>query len=238
MEESGSNPPWTFAGFNMLDQYIEKIIKNPLFLNLKDVVENNGYHDHEVVYDHLIKTKDIAKREISGDFITNPESKKLFQEFVKEEFEGMEKAGIMIIIALLHDIGKILLVKEDDNCHPILVTNSSGITFLPGHEYWGSKVVDQLLNDLNLPSEVIKYIVNIIRLHDTYGESYWNPKKDWPWDIIINDVKSRAEGFYKEAMFNQYCDCFNAEPFRYGKEMLIKLFNEPALYIRREYVIP
>ena len=95
-----------------MDPLIEKIIRNPLFLRLKNVVENNAWHDHEDVYSHSVKTKDIARREISGDFITNPQAKKLFQQFTNEDFNGMKRADIMILIALTHDIGKILYVKE------------------------------------------------------------------------------------------------------------------------------
>ncbi len=124
-----------------MNNLIEKIILDPLFLKLKDVIENNPSHNHERVCDHLIKTRDIAQREISGEFIISPEAKKLFLEFVNEDLYGMKRADIMILIALLHDVGKILSVKEGDNLHPILVTNSSGITFLPGHEYWGSTIV-------------------------------------------------------------------------------------------------
>lgn len=221
----------------MIEEYIKKIISSLLFLRLKDVVENNGYHDHEVVYDHLIKTKDIAQREIKGDFIANPEAKKLFLKFVNEDFYILKRVDIMILIALLHDIGKILTVYEGDTEHPLLATNSSGITFCPGHEFWGSTIIGEILNDLALPEEVINYIATIIKLHDTFSDSYWKDRKEWLLEQILNDVKSRAGGFYKEALFNIYCDCFNAKPFEYGKSMIIKIFNEPSLYIKREYVI-
>lgn len=221
-----------------MEDLIEKIIQNPLFLKLKEVVENNGYHDNEPVYSHLIKTKDIALKEIKGNFITNIEAKKLFLEFVNEDSQGMKRADILILIALLHDIGKILAVKEGNNVSSIVVTNLSGITSIPGHEYWGSKIVGDVLQGLTLESEVVSYIANVVRLHDTFSEVYFNIRKDWPMETLLNDAKSRAEGLYKEALFNIYCDCFTAKPFEYGKEMIIKLFNEPALYIKRGYVIP
>ncbi len=222
----------------MIDTLVEKIIKNSPFLRLKEVVENNSYHDHEDVYSHVIKTKDIALREIKGDFIRNPDAKRNFLQFVSEDFSGMKRSDIMILIALIHDIGKILSVKEDSEIHPLLVTNSAGITICPGHEYWGSTIVGKVLKDLSLPEEIVGYIANVIKLHDAFPPQYWTDRKDWPLDFLINDVKSRAEGLYKEAMFNQYCDCFTAEPFQTAKEMIIKIFNEPKLYERREYIIP
>lgn len=44
-----------------IDELIKQIINTSLFLQLKNVIENNTYHDHEKTYDHLIKTFETAK---------------------------------------------------------------------------------------------------------------------------------------------------------------------------------
>lgn len=212
----------------MIEEYIEKIISSPLFLKLKNIVENNGYHNHEAVYDHLIKTKDIALREIKAGFITNPEAKNSFLKFVNEDFHGIKKADIMVLTALLHDIGKIL---------PLVFTDSSGTTFCPGHEYEGSKIAGGLLRDLNLPEEVIDYISMVIKFHDTYNQTYMEAKKGWLMDILIKDMRSRADGLFIEAMFNIYCDCYTAIPYQVAKDILVKVFNEPSLYQKHKYVL-
>ncbi len=221
----------------MINILIDKIIQQPLFLQLKNIVENNAYHNHEDVYSHALKTKDIALREISGEFIGNLSARKSFLEFVNEDFAGMKRADILIMIALLHDIGKILYVKEADRSNSILVTDSSGITTCPGHEFWGSTIVSQVLKDLALKIEIVNYISSVVKLHDTFGGSYFPIKTDWPPDFLINDVKSRSEGLYKEALFNIYCDCFSAALFQPTKKMIIEVFNNPSLYEKREYVI-
>ena len=97
----------------MIDELIEKIVSGPYFLKLKSVVENNAYHNHETVYDHLLKTMNTAKEEIKGDFISNPEAKKLFGEFIREQVGNIERSNLMILTALLHDIGKMLQVEEN-----------------------------------------------------------------------------------------------------------------------------
>lgn len=221
----------------MPSDFIEKIISNPLFLRLKNIVENNGWHDHEDMYSHSVKTKDIAQREISGDFITNPETKKLFQQFVNEDFHGIRRRDLMLLIALVHDIGKILSIKEGNKIKPLEVTNSEGITSAPGHEYWGSTIVNKVLEELPLNNEVISYISRGVKVHNGFQGDYLSSRKQWPLGTLINDVKSRAEGLYIESMFNNYCDVFTASPFQPYKELVIKIFNEPALYERREYVI-
>lgn len=218
-----------------LAEITSKIIQDPLFLRLKDVIENNGYHNAESVFDHLIKTKDTAQREISGDFITNPEAKNSFLEFIAQDISGIKRADIIVLTALLHDIGKLLKTEENGQTKPLLVTDINGTTFCPGHEYWGSTIVGEFTKDL--PQQVIQIISTVISLHDSFNENYWDTRKDWPLEQVLNDVKSRAEGFYKEALFNIYCDCFTAKTFDKGKKMIIKVLSEPSLYIERKYVI-
>lgn len=221
-----------------LEEAINKIVQSPLFLRLKNIVENNGYHDHETVFDHLIKTKNIAQREITADFITDPEAKKLFLKFVSEVFFGIKRSDIIILTALLHDIGKILSFRSNDKTEPLMVKDSNGITFFPGHEYQGSKIVNEFVDGLNFPKEVIEYMSNVIKNHDTYNKAYIESKQDLEIQILISNTKSRAGEVSIEALFNIYCDCFTAVPFQKAKETIIKLFNEPKLYERREYLIP
>ncbi|EKD84821.1 MAG: hypothetical protein ACD_38C00154G0008 [uncultured bacterium] len=199
-----------------LESTISKIIQNPLFLKLKSVVENNGYHNHEDAYSHSIKTKDIAQREITGEFITNPLAKDLFFKFINEDITGIKSADILILIALLHDIGKSL--------PGILKTDANVQTSCPGHEQKGSGLVPQLLQGLSLPDEVISYIAKVISFHDSFPASYFENKVD------LNDVKSKSGGLYIEAMFNQYCDCFDAVPYKTAKIEIVNLFNNPEFY--------
>lgn len=220
-----------------LEETINQITSNPLFLRLKNVIENNGYHDHEDVYSHLIKTVGIAKTQIHGSFITDPLAKTLYEQFINEEIQGTKRSDIMILISLLHDIGKILSTREEDVEKSILITNLEGKTSCPNHEYWGSTIVAGFLNKFSLPGDIVNYIAGIIKLHDTFNDAYWNSKKEWEWELVLNDIKSRAEGYYKEALFNIYSDCFTATPFEHGKSMIIRAFNDPSLYTERKYVI-
>jgi hypothetical protein len=112
----------------------------------------------------------------------------------------------------------------------------NGDTQCSNHEYWGSVFIKDFLKQFDLPNEAIEYISNVIRLHDTFNDSYFKAKLDWPIEIIIKDLKSRAEGFYKEALFNIYCDNFNASaPFGFAMPIVEAIFNNPYLYISRKY---
>lgn len=220
-----------------LDSHVAKIIKHPYFLKLKTVIENNPWHDHEPTYDHSLKTYNIAKENISGDFITNKEAKKLFQAFIHEAITEFSRKDIMLLTALLHDIGKILSVDEDGKIRPILTKNEDGTTSFPGHEYYGSTIVPSLLEDCNFSKETISSIQPVIRMHDTFSDSYMVTKKDWPTELLINDVKSRAEGLYIEALFNIYCDTYTASISEPARKVIVKIFNGPSLYTRRTYLV-
>lgn len=221
-----------------MDQLIEKIIQNPHFLGLKTIVENNPYHNQEPVYDHLLKTLKIAQDNIDGGFITDPEAQRRYQDFIHEDVGGMQKGDVMVLTALLHDIGKSLQVKDGDTVQPLIVTKPDGTTACPNHEYWGSTIIRDVISGLELPEEVIVQIENVIRLHDTFNQDYFAGKTSWDFSLLMNDVKSRADGWYKEALFNIYCDNYTAPIYSESKERLVSVFNSPQLYTPRQYITP
>lgn len=220
-----------------LQKIVGVIIQKPLFLKFKDIEENNTYHDHEKTYDHLIKSFETAKEQISGNFITNQKAKKHFLEFVNKPFENLTNGDVMILTALLHDIGKILHYKDGENEYSLRHENKDGFVQNPGHEYWGSTIVGDFVKDTGLSQKVVEKIIRCIRLHDAFGAHYFEPKLNWKIEDLVDDIKARAEGLYLEELFNVYCDCFTAKPFEKSKEKIIEVFNQPSLYLERIYFI-
>ncbi len=220
-----------------MNEIVEKILQNPLFLKLQLVIENNSYHNHEKTYDHLIKTFEIAKLQIRGNFIQNQVAKKLFLEFANNPFDNLTNGEIMLLTALLHDVGKILSYKDGFKEFNLRHENSEGIVSNPGHEYWGSTIVDKFVKDTGLSEKEIEKISETVRLHGTFGADYFEPKLNLSIKEIVDDIKARAEELYIEALFNVYCDCFTAKPFEKSKEKIIEVFNQPNLYTKRTYFI-
>lgn len=221
-----------------MDEKVAKILENPLFLKLKNVIENNPYHDNQDVYSHSIKTYETAKKLITGDFIENSKARQLFLEFINEDYEGAKRQDLMLITSLIHDIGKILYYKEDEKEKSIRHINTEGKTRLPGHEYWGSTIVPELLKDSDLSEKVIQRIAQVVRLHDTFNEGYFKGAENWDLETLIDDIKARAEGLYVEALFNILCDNYNAPVYDSAKKRIIgEVFNSPSLYEKREYFV-
>lgn len=220
-----------------IDQIAQKIINSPLFLKLKPVIENNDWHDNESAYNHSIRVYETAKREISADFITNPDAKKLFLDFVNEDFEGMKMGDVMLLTALVHDIGKMLHYKDNQVEKSLRHVNNQGITRFPGHEYWSSTLVSGCLKEYKLSEKVLEKISDVIRLHNTFNDIYLAGMKDWSMEEVIDDIKARAENYHIEALFNIYCDEFTVEVSKDSIKKMVEIFNQPSLYIPREYFI-
>jgi len=220
-----------------LSTLAEKITSHPTFLKLKNIVENNPYHDHEAVFNHLTKTYDIAKREIETPFISNSNTKQVFEEYVSKDISGMAKHDVMLLTALLHDVGKALNYKDGNTENPLLVTFPDGTTMCPGHEYRGSVLVETFLKEFDIQDMVINHISKVIRLHDAFSQWYVEPKLSWDPGKIINDIKARGENVHIELLFNVYVDCYDASPFQSSKKKIEELFNSPSLYQPREYFV-
>ena len=200
-----------------LRKTIEQIKSNKNFLKLRDVVENNAYHDNEPVFDHLIKTYGIAVREINANFITNKEAKEKFDQYTNGEVKGIKKKDLMLILALIHDIGKTVKFEKLDN----------GSTNAKGHEYEGSLIVPDFVE--GLPKEVTDYLSTGVRLHGVFNDS-WNKNKNASPPDLFNIVKQQSEGIGVELVFNSYCDCFTAKPFQPAIPLIHQIFNERKIY--------
>ncbi len=219
-----------------LQKAVDTIISSKNFLKLKNVTEDSAYHDHEPVFDHLLKTYEIAKREIKGDFITNPKAKEKFNTYINKEIGGIKKRDLMIILALIHDIGKMLIFEDYGEKASINSIISDGTTRAYGHEYWGSLIVKEVLKDLSLPREVLDDLTNGVRLHGVFNDT-WQQNRQLNTNELMDLVKRYAENIHIDEVFNAYCDCFSAPPFQEAKPLIIELFNNPNFYSQLKYSI-
>lgn len=230
-----------------IEKILQDVQENPLFQRLKNVVEHGFegdkvWHDKEPVFDHSVKTLRIAKERLSGDFITDPKAKELFQNWLNQDVRGMQQKDASLLIALIHDCGKVLHYKEG-NKETTLISPKPGSNkdeyMCPGHEYWGSKiVVPELLKGVAMSEDAKKYVQQIVEYHGLYSNPYFPSKKDWSLQEVMDNVKAFYCGYYIEGLFNMFCDGYTATAFAEGKKRIEQLFNKPLFYTPREYFIP
>ena len=216
-----------------LQSAIELIKNNENFLKLKNIIEVNPSHDHEPAYDHSVKTYEIAKKKIAGDFLTNEIAKEKFQEYFGQSIGGIEKRDLMLIATLIHDIGKLIVF---DRNRPLFTTGPNGNTDAAEHGYWGSLIVRDVTKGVNLPEEAIEYLGRILRLH-LYFIDKWLSSNDFSAEELMRDAKLRAENLHVDVSFNLYCDIYDAPWYQAKKQKAEEIFNMPEFYNPVEFSI-
>ena len=208
-----------------LQKTLEIIKNNKDFLKLKNVIEDNVSHHGETSFEHCIQTLEKAQELITGNLITNDRAKKKFNDFINQEIDGIKKKDLLLIIALIHDCGKMIILDGK----PLQLTPKK-----PGHGYWGSLLVPGILQETGLSETAIVYIANCVKLH-LAGAECWS--LGITGDELLWQLKLRAENFHAEMIFNIYCDLFYNKTFQDKIHLPLELLNDPQTYERVEYSI-
>ena len=121
----------------------------PEFFALKQVVENNAWHNNDTVFNHVLtvweKLKDIIER-------AGPKVKVYLAEMV----DSYTRKDLLFAGTLFHDIAKIPDVAE---------TQSDGTILFPGHEIIGAEKVKVILERFDLSDREKSIVVKIIENH-------------------------------------------------------------------------
>lgn len=220
-----------------LEEITQRLLKHPYFEKAKRVEEIGPGHPEDSVYTHLVQTSEFIKKHLNGNFITNTEARKLFQNFVNQKIEGISYSGIAVITGLVHDIGKILSYEEERKISPINVLMPNGSqSHSPNHEYYGSVLVIPLLKEVGVEGKIAKYISEIVRLHMTVFD-YYKGTKGYSMRETIDYLKPRMEGLHREVCLNAYGDIAQNQNISDCWELLGRLFEEPHFYTTRKYFV-
>lgn len=220
-----------------LEEVTQKLLAHPYFEKTKHIKELGPGHPENSVFLHLTQTADVIKQRLNGEFIQNPDARKLFLDFVNRNIEGNLYKDIAIVTGFIHDIGKILSYREEENIFPINQlkpgTDSSQSI---DHGYYGSLIVDKLLHDSGITGKIINDITDVIRLH-LIPFDYYAKVANLPIRAIIDDLKPRMQGKHIAVCLNALGDIDNNSPLAPCKELLYKMFEEPHFYSTREYFV-
>ena len=156
------------------------------------------------------------------------EAKKLFEKWMNEEIGGMKRKDLAILIALLHDCGKILSYREDNKVSTLITSKPilEGQTLCPGHEYWGGEIVaPEILKELGIGENIIDFILQVIKFHDALGYVYLTGKENYMYDNTQGtsrtdkDMNYSLKDVYKACPKKIVADCTlfnkcqNSRPF-------------------------
>ncbi|MBP9716811.1 MAG: HD domain-containing protein [Candidatus Levybacteria bacterium] len=210
-----------------LDRIAIQIKSHRYFDLSKKVIENNENHKNDPINEHLNRTFEKAKEFSDGNLITNLQAKIEFKKILNNEISGIKKSDLLVITALLHDIGKIIIFLDGSKEIPLLKRKSNYNNSFPAHEYWGSILAREILTEIKLPPEAIDFICKCIRLHNA-GFNVWfedlsNEERLW-------EIKLRSENIHFELIFGTYCDLFYGADFQDKLQLPIGVLNMPETY--------
>jgi len=119
----------------------------PEIFQLKNVIENNSWHDHESVFDHTIDVLETLEKSLEN---INPQ----INSYLNQKIDDHTKRELLFLGTLFHDIAKGDVLVE-----------SEGSTLCPGHEEIGFKQVKDILDRFDLSAPEKDVVANIVKYH-------------------------------------------------------------------------
>ncbi len=119
----------------------------PEFFELKNFIENNGWHNNDSVFNHTLTVLTELEKLLSdiNDKINS---------YLNENIDTRTKKELLFLGTLFHDIAKSdTLIKNDDS------------TSCPKHEEEGSKKAQAILDRFDLSGREKARVVNIVKYH-------------------------------------------------------------------------
>ena len=157
-----------------------------------------------------------------------------FEKFLNQEVGAVKNRDLLQITALVHDCGKITVFENLGPIHSSIPNGPDGSKEAPGHAYWGSIVVRDILKRSGLSDEVIEFIANCVRLH-LAGWQCWSVKISK--QDLLRQLKLWSENYHAEMIFNVYCDLFYNTGFKDRIHLPLELLNMPETYEPLKYAV-
>jgi hypothetical protein len=127
-------------------EFIKQI---PEFYELKDIIENNDWHDNDSVFNHTLtvlgKLEKILK-DVKGEIL----------DYLDRKVSGYTRRELLSLAVLLHDVAK----KET-------IIKKNAKTSCPNHEEKSAIKANRILSRFDLSEKEKELIIRLIKHHDT-----------------------------------------------------------------------
>lgn len=169
----------------------ELINELPELYDLKDVIENNDWHNDDSTLNHTLTVVEKLL-EIEKSLNENVKS------YLDQKIDKNTRRDILFIAAIFHDIGK----KEA--CKQVGMETS-----FAGHEEFGSFKVRGILDRFELSEREKEVIVKIIKNHDEIHTIL--DYKDGTLDKRFEEVKNKLKDIYLELVLLTLADTMGCQ---------------------------
>jgi UTP:GlnB (protein PII) uridylyltransferase len=133
------------------EQFTESV---PEFYQLQNVVESQGWHDDQTVFDHSIDSAKALDRIVQFDDIAD-DARAKFQSYLNRPVEEHSRLSLLKLATLLHDIGKLISLQY----------NAQGNTSSPSHGLLGSWVATPVLARFDITDTEKAFVLGLIADH-------------------------------------------------------------------------
>jgi flagellin-specific chaperone FliS len=174
----------------------------PEFFELKNCIENNGWHNNDSVFDHTINVLGELKK------ILETASNKI-NSYLEQKVDSYLRKDLLFLGSLFHDIAKT----------DTLVIEENGITRCPQHEEIGSQKVKEILNRFDLSEQEKAIVVRLVKyhgeIHPILSSENSNLSKEFPkykskhHDIFIELILMGMSDTYGSQLKDNDIDEFN-----------------------------
>jgi UTP:GlnB (protein PII) uridylyltransferase len=130
----------------------------PEYYLLENFVENNLWHDHQSVLDHVIAVYAGLEKVLEFEDLSDEEKEKIILYLNKKD-NSHTRLELMKIASLLHDIAKSKVMIEID-----------GRVSCPGHELVGASMVKDFAERFGLNKEEESLVERMVRYHGLIAE--------------------------------------------------------------------
>lgn len=184
----------------------------PEIYELREVIENNDWHNNQSVFDHTIlvleKLKELLKR-------TNNK----ISFYLNQKINNHTRKELLFLGALFHDIGKKETLVENNN-----------LTWCYGHEETGFNKVKTILNRFDLSENEKEIIAKIIKHHSEIHFILESGNKKL--EEQYNEFKANREDIFLELILLGMADILGSQldenkpnEFKFGIDFYNKVID-------------
>lgn len=189
----------------------------PELYELKNLIENNPWHNKESVFDHTLSVLDNLEKIIQN---SNKETK----QNLSRKIDKNSRKKILYLAVLLHDFGK----KET-------ITNlTNEVKICPDHERKGAKRIREILKRFDLSQKESKIITDIVRNHGVIHDIVGLKSKDFREDIIKeNSLTHVVVGLENKDFKNEYNNFKKKFSYIYLELILLAFADTIGSYLKQ-----
>jgi len=207
---------------------VSSIYKAHSIQQLNEYTENNPYHSHENVLEHIQTVFSNLLNLLQFDFVLDDSLRTALLQYMNRKVDpygALSRKELLLIACSLHDIGK---------ATQLVVIDDQGNTKAPGHEHASASIVPIMLDQANstLTDTEISLIQLLVDRHDTYSEGYLSTHLTFDISKDMSIIRSTQPQFYIELMLHILADNYGAEIYKkYDTYLKEQLFNSPELLV-------